>query len=78
METRLIDGRLQRVYKNLWPSMRDFWVWSAKEHAEATYVVFENERLTYSQVFDKSLRAAIMYRDTYGIKKGLFNTLAGC
>lgn len=29
LETRLIDGRVQRVYKNLWPSARFFWLWAS-------------------------------------------------
>ncbi|XP_006460626.1 acyl-CoA synthetase [Agaricus bisporus var. bisporus H97] len=70
IETRLVDGRLHRVYKNLWPSLRAFWLSAAKDHANATYVVYEQQRYTYQQVFERSVRAAAMYRDVYGIRKG--------
>ena len=70
LETRLIDGRLQRVYKNLWPSLREFWLWASKEHSNATYVVFEQQRHTFRDVFQRSVRAAGMYRAIYGIQKG--------
>lgn len=70
LETRLIDGRLQRVYKNMWPSLRVFWLLAAKDHADAVYVVYEQQRYTYRQVFDRSLKAAALYRDVYGVRKG--------
>ncbi|RDB22581.1 2-succinylbenzoate--CoA ligase [Hypsizygus marmoreus] len=69
-EVRLVDGRLQRVYKNLWPSLRIFWLWASKEHAKATYIVFESQRLTFGQAFQRSLKAACIYKTLYGIKKG--------
>ncbi|KAF8076364.1 hypothetical protein FPV67DRAFT_1471446 [Lyophyllum atratum] len=70
LETCLIDGRLQRVYKNLWPSLRAFWCLVAQEHAKATYVVFENQRYTFSEVFERSIKAASLFKTVYGIQKG--------
>ncbi|KNZ77059.1 2-succinylbenzoate--CoA ligase [Termitomyces sp. J132] len=70
LETRYIDGRLQRVYKRLYPSLRTFWLWAAAEHADLTYVVLENQRISYKQAFQQSLRAAGVLRDVYGVKKG--------
>ncbi|KAJ7703176.1 hypothetical protein B0H17DRAFT_92476 [Mycena rosella] len=49
IETCLVDGRVQRVYKNLWPSLRDFWLACASKNSNKTYIVFEDERLTYGQ-----------------------------
>lgn len=49
METCLVNGRVYRVYKNLWPSMRDFWLSSVSKYADNTYTVFGEERLTYGQ-----------------------------
>lgn len=72
LETRLIDGRLQRVYKNLWPSLRIFWLQAAKEHADALYVVYEKQRYTYRQVFERSVKAAAVYRNVYGVRKGMW------
>ncbi|KAF8907749.1 hypothetical protein CPB85DRAFT_1376491 [Mucidula mucida] len=70
VETRLIDGRVQRVWKNLWPSLRSLWLWAAKEHAHKTCIVFEGQRLSYSQAFSESLKCAAIFRDLYGVKKG--------
>ncbi|KAG6848941.1 hypothetical protein H0H93_012583, partial [Arthromyces matolae] len=70
LETKFIDGRLQRVYKNLWPSLREFWIAAATMHGDLAYVILENHRMSYAQAFEKSLRAAGMFRDVYGIKKG--------
>jgi len=71
-ETCLIDGRLLRVYKNIWPSLRVFWLSAAKDHAEKTYVVYEKRRYTFQQVFESSIKAAAMYRDVYDIRKGVY------
>lgn len=72
LETRYIDGRLQRVYKRLWPSLRTFWLLTAAEHAPLTYVVLEKQRISYKQAFEQSLKAAGVFRDVYGVKKGKF------
>ncbi|KAJ7180050.1 hypothetical protein C8R43DRAFT_971441 [Mycena crocata] len=70
LETRLIDGRIQRVYKNQWPSLRLFWLWSTNLYGDRTYVVFENKRYTYKDMLARSMKAAAIYSDVYGIKKG--------
>lgn len=71
IETRLVDGRLQRVYKNLWPSLRAFWIASVEQYAEETYIVFEEQRLTYRQTLDQAIKAAGLFRDVYGVSKGI-------
>lgn len=71
-ETRLIDGQVLRVYKNLWPNLRVFWLWAAQEHKDATYAVFENQRYTFADVFKRSLTAASIYYYVYGVRKGHF------
>lgn len=70
IETRLVDGRLQRVYKHLAPSLRDFWLSSVEKYHNDTYVVFEGERLTYGQVHEYALKAAGVYYSAYGVRKG--------
>ncbi|KDR83762.1 hypothetical protein GALMADRAFT_236121 [Galerina marginata CBS 339.88] len=70
VETRVVDGQLQRVYKNLWPSLRVFWLWAAQENKDVVYAVFENRRYTFAQVFERSLKAASIFYDVYGIRKG--------
>ncbi|KAJ7056279.1 hypothetical protein C8F01DRAFT_1221004 [Mycena amicta] len=70
LETILINGRLQRVYKNQWPSIRIFWLWAADLHGDRPYTVFENQRYTYKDVLASSLKAAAVYREVYGVQKG--------
>ncbi|KAH9485387.1 Long-chain-fatty-acid--CoA ligase FadD13 [Psilocybe cubensis] len=70
VETVFVDGRLQRVYKNLWPSLREFWLSAVSQYSDDTYVVYEDQRLTYSQVHARAVRAAGVFRDVFGIKKG--------
>ncbi|TFY78612.1 hypothetical protein EWM64_g5401 [Hericium alpestre] len=70
LEMRVIDGRVQRVYKNLWPSLRHFWLWASREYAVRTYLVFEEQRYTYREVFEQSHRAAVVFRELYGVQKG--------
>ncbi|KAJ7170536.1 hypothetical protein C8R43DRAFT_979746 [Mycena crocata] len=70
METCLVDGRINRVYKNLWPSMRVFWLSSVSKYSEKTYIVCEDERFTYGQVHDMAVGTAALLRNAYGIEKG--------
>ncbi|KAK0435717.1 hypothetical protein EV421DRAFT_1908415 [Armillaria borealis] len=70
VETRLIDGKLLKVYKNLVPTLRDFWVSAVEKNGDKTYIVFDSERLTYRQVFDRSVRTAGVFYTVYGIRKG--------
>ncbi|KAJ3972171.1 hypothetical protein EV361DRAFT_907039 [Lentinula raphanica] len=70
METREIDGQVQRVYKNLWPSVRAFWLTISKSHADKTCVVYENQRPSYGEVAERAAKAASIFRHVYGIKKG--------
>ncbi|KAJ6515928.1 hypothetical protein C8R45DRAFT_223876 [Mycena sanguinolenta] len=70
LETRVIDGRVQRVYKNQWPSVREFWLGASKLYAEKEYLIFETQRYTYNEVLVRSLKSAAIFRDVYGVKKG--------
>ncbi|KAI0315983.1 hypothetical protein OF83DRAFT_1129427 [Amylostereum chailletii] len=69
-ETQLVDGRVQRVYKNVWPSLRAFWLWAADQHRERPYLVFENTRLTFAEALDRSLKIAAVFREEYNVEKG--------
>lgn len=71
VETTLVDGRLQRVYKNLWPSLRAFWLAAVDQYSHKTYIVFENQRLSYQEVHDRAIKAAAVFRNVYDVKKGL-------
>jgi hypothetical protein len=68
--TALVEGQIHRIYKNIWPSLRVFWLFAAQQHKDAICVVFENQRYTFGQIFERSLKAAAMFRDVYRIKKG--------
>ncbi|KAJ3865329.1 hypothetical protein EV359DRAFT_80598 [Lentinula novae-zelandiae] len=70
VETRVIDGLVQRVYKNLWPSIRAFWLTAVQLHGEKTYAVFEKRRLTFREVNERAAKAASIFREIYGISKG--------
>ncbi|KAJ3902008.1 hypothetical protein F5879DRAFT_272486 [Lentinula edodes] len=70
LETREIDGQVQRVYKNLWPSLRIFWLSVSKQHSDKTCVVYENQRLTFGEVAERAARAASIFRNLFGVKKG--------
>ncbi|KAK1218480.1 hypothetical protein PQX77_018806 [Marasmius sp. AFHP31] len=70
METCLVDGRLQRVYRNLWPSTRDFWLSSVSQHGSKTYIVEPGrQRTTYEQLHEQAVRAANLFRRVYGVRK---------
>lgn len=70
METILLHGRLTRVYKHLFPSLRSLWLWAVNEHKEKPYIVYEGETFTFQHIFNESLKAAAAFRDVYGIRKG--------
>lgn len=70
LQTILISGQLHRVYKNLMPSLRVFWMWAAQEHKDAIYLVFENQRFTFAQIFERSVKAAAIFHDVYNVRKG--------
>jgi hypothetical protein len=70
ISTTLVDGKLQRVYKNLWPSLRQFWLSAVSRYAEDTYIVFEQQKLTYNQVHGRSLKLASLLSKVYNVQKG--------
>ncbi|KAJ3742721.1 hypothetical protein DFH05DRAFT_1527316 [Lentinula detonsa] len=70
LETREINGQVQRVYKNLWPSLRVFWLTVSKLHPNKTCVVYENQRLTFGEVAERAIRAASIFQNVYGVQKG--------
>jgi acyl-CoA synthetase (AMP-forming)/AMP-acid ligase II len=54
----------------MFPSLRVFWLHFSNEHKDKTYIVYENQRSSYAEIFSRSLRAASVYRDVYGVEKG--------
>ncbi|KAF9460705.1 hypothetical protein BDZ94DRAFT_878708 [Collybia nuda] len=70
VKTEIIHGQSYRVYKNLWPSMRQFWLWAVDQHGDKTYIVFGNQRYTYREIHQRATKVAGVFRHVYGIKKG--------
>ncbi|SJL14603.1 uncharacterized protein ARMOST_18066 [Armillaria ostoyae] len=70
IETCLIDGRVLKVWKNLWPSLRQFFLHSTGKNTDKTYVVYEGERYTFGETLEKAVKCAAIFRDLYGVKKG--------
>ncbi|KAK0452900.1 uncharacterized protein EV420DRAFT_1645421 [Desarmillaria tabescens] len=68
IETQDVDGRVLKVWKNLSPSVRAFFLHATKEHVGKTCVVYEKERYTFQQMLEMVVTAA-MFRDVYGVKK---------
>ncbi|KAK0472772.1 hypothetical protein IW261DRAFT_731841 [Armillaria novae-zelandiae] len=70
IETRIIDGRVLKVWKNLWPSLRHLFLHSVKKHSDKTYVVYEKERYTFQETLEKAVKCATILRDVYNVRKG--------
>ncbi|TFK26460.1 acetyl-CoA synthetase-like protein [Coprinopsis marcescibilis] len=70
IQTLIVDGRLQRVYKNLWPSLRNFWLAAVADYAPHTYIVYEDQRLTYAQVHIQVLKVAHTLLRVFAVSKG--------
>ncbi|THV08574.1 acetyl-CoA synthetase-like protein [Dendrothele bispora CBS 962.96] len=70
VETQLVGGRVYRVYKNLWPSLRAFFLWAHDEYKDKTYVVSEDKEYTYRQTLERAAKAASIFTNIYGLKKG--------
>ena len=58
------------MYKNLWPSLRDFFLQTVSQHASKELAVFEDQRVTFQQCMDQALKVAVVLRDKCGIVKG--------
>jgi hypothetical protein len=66
MEHAVIDNRVYRVYKNLWPSIRAHWqvnVSAKKEIHNDEYIVFEDTRITFGQADAMVQRFASLLRE---------------
>ncbi|KAF9071752.1 hypothetical protein BDP27DRAFT_1500612 [Rhodocollybia butyracea] len=70
LETQFVDGRLQRVYKNLWPTLRSFWSWAVDQHSDKIYIVFEGQRLTYKEIDERARRTASLFYNVFHVRKG--------
>lgn len=69
-ETALIEDRIQRVYKNTPPSVRAYWLHHSNTHKNLECILFESERLSFGDVHARACRAASVFRNVYGARKG--------
>jgi len=68
---KLIEGRVVRAYKHLWPSMRSFFLWACREFQDKVYVVSEDKQYTYRETRERAAKTASIFMNVYGVKKGL-------
>ncbi|GJN88100.1 hypothetical protein Rhopal_001056-T1 [Rhodotorula paludigena] len=69
LEDRLIGSRRVKVYRNLPDSIRDYWLTAAQSFGQRKYLVYEDERLTYSETHERVLHLASLLH-ARGVKKG--------
>lgn len=69
METRHIHGEDFRVYKNAPATLRAL-TDAGRAHGDKDFLVYEGERLTFSQFFDLADRISFQLAGKYGIKPG--------
>ena len=69
METIEVAGRPVRVYKKAHRDLRSIFE-ASKAWGDRTFLVFENERLTFSEHYRAASALAWRLADDYGVKKG--------
>ncbi|GAA5987527.1 hypothetical protein JCM11641_007175 [Rhodosporidiobolus odoratus] len=67
-EEKVIKKRRVRVYKNLAPSARDFWL-ASQAFSDRDYIVYQHERITYGQAHARIQQLASLLR-ARGVRKG--------
>ncbi|KAG6849878.1 hypothetical protein H0H93_004096 [Arthromyces matolae] len=70
LETIYLNGRMQKVYRHLWPSVREFWLSRVKKFSKKYYIVFEGQRFTYGEVHQRATKVAAVFRHVYDVEKG--------
>lgn len=81
LTTGTVDGQTYRLYKHLWPTLRDYWLWASSEYKDRTFIVYDQQqdrtgkrfitqRLTYFEASNRVVKAASVYREVYGVEKG--------
>jgi long-chain acyl-CoA synthetase len=68
IETQLVRGVLLRCYKNAPPSVRELWL-STQAFADRTYLVYQNERITYAEAHRQTAAIAHWLLER-GVKPG--------
>jgi len=69
METRVIRGVPTRTWKHAPNNLREIFV-GIRSFADRTYLVYEDERLTYSEVYQQVVKLAHLLVTDYAVQKG--------
>ena len=64
-----VRGRPMKVYENIFPSLRTLWD-TARGRGDETFLVYEDERLSFADVMAQVDAIAAMLVDHYGVAKG--------
>ena len=75
LEDAVIRGVPMKVYKNAPPNIPMILDLAAQQFAERTYLVYQNERVTFRALYLAVRKLAAEMRDKYGRKKGGFATI---
>jgi len=64
---KVLDGAAFRVFVNAPPTLRELYAGTA---SDATFIVYENERLTFAQAWQQAAQIAHVLVHDYGVAKG--------
>ncbi len=70
LEDAVINGVPLKVYKNAPPNIPSILAAAATQFPSRTYLVYQNERVTFSGMYRAASHMAHALKDHYGIKKG--------
>lgn len=70
IETVDIRGVPTRVWKNTLPSMREVLLQSVRAGDDRTFIVYEDERITHREHFERVVSLAHALVDDFGVRKG--------
>jgi long-chain acyl-CoA synthetase len=69
LEERMVAGQRLRCWKNVPASLREL-LMHTRSHGERVFLVYEDERLTYEQAFQRSAELATRLVRDFGVRKG--------
>ncbi len=70
LEDAVIGGVAMKVYKNAPPTLPSILTLAAEQFADRTYIVYQNERVTFGAMQKVAAHLADILRSQYGIGKG--------
>ena len=66
----VVDGVEMKLYKNAPPSVPLILQLASVQYADRDYIVYEDERVTFSALAKAVVKLAGVMQETYGIQKG--------